>query len=72
MPTARPDDVGFGQRRVEDAVAAVEPLQAVRHLEHAALAGDQRQRLLAARVRDVLAEDDDARIARHLVLAAWR
>ena len=24
------DDVGFGERRVEDAVAAVEPLQAVR------------------------------------------
>ena len=35
------DDVGLGERRVEHAVAAEPPLQAVRHLEDAALAGDQ-------------------------------
>ena len=64
---AAADDVRFGQRRVEDAVAAELPLQAVGDLEHAALAGDGGERLLAAGVGHVLAEDDDARIARHLV-----
>ena len=62
------DDVGFGERRVEDAIVAVEPLQPVRQLEDAALAGHDRQRVLLAGIRDVLAEDDDARVARHLVL----
>ena len=37
-------------------------------LEHAAFAGDQRQRRLVAGIGDVLAEDDDARVVRHLVL----
>ena len=57
------DDVGLGERRVEHAVVAEHPLQAVRHLEDAALALDERQRRLPARVGDVLAEDDDARVA---------
>ena len=68
MPTRAADDAGLGDRRVEDAVVAVQPLQPVRDLEDAALARDDRERLLAAGVGDVLAEDDDARIARHLVL----
>ena len=55
------DDAGFGERRVEHAIVAVEPLQAVRELEDAALAGDDRQRVLLGRVRHVFAEDDDAR-----------
>ena len=62
------DDVGFGERRVEHAIGAVGLLQAVRHLEHAALAGHVRQRRRLARVRDVLAEHDDARVPRHFVL----
>ena len=62
------DDVGFGERRVEHAVGAVDALQPVRDLEHAALAGHVRQRAFAAAVGDVLAEDDDARVDRHFVL----
>ena len=61
------DDVGLGERRVEHAVAAERPLQAVRDLEDAALALHSLERLGAAAVGDVLAEDDDARVARHLV-----
>ena len=67
-PDGAADDVRFGERRVEDAIVAEQPLQAVRQLEDAALARHDRQRVLLARVRDVLAEDDDARVARHLVL----
>ena len=59
---AAADDARFGDRRVEHAVVAEQPLQAVRHLEDAALAGHDRQRVLAAGVGDVLAEDDDARV----------
>ena len=62
------DDAGFGERRVEHPIVAVQTLQAVRQLEDAALARHDRQRFLAAGFRDVLAEHDDARIARHLVL----
>ena len=62
------DDVGLGKRRVEHARAAVEPLQPVRDLEDATLAGTERERLFAAGVRHVLAEDDDPRVAGHLVL----
>jgi hypothetical protein len=40
----------------------------VRDLEHAAFASDDLQRLLVAHVGDVLAEHDDARVPRHLVL----
>ena len=38
MPIGAADDVRLGERRVEHAVVAEQPLQAVRHLEHAALA----------------------------------
>ena len=68
MPMRAADDVGLGERRVEDAVVAVEPLQAVRQLEHAALARTSGSASSLADVRHVLAEDDDARVARHLVL----
>ena len=44
------------------------PLQAVGDLEDAALAGHRRQRVRSAAVGHVLAEDDDPRVARHLVL----
>jgi hypothetical protein len=61
------DDVRLGKRRVEDALASVQLLEPVRHFEDASLAGHLRERALAARIRHVLAEDDDARVARHLV-----
>ena len=65
---AAADDRRFGERRVEDAIVAVQALQPVRDLEDAAFAGDDVQNLRAAGVGDVFAEHDDARIARHLVL----
>ena len=40
MPTRAPDDAGFGERRIEDAVVAGRALQSVRDLEDAALALD--------------------------------
>src|SRR5277367_7200084 len=66
------DNVCLGQRRIEGAVAAEFGLQARRQLKDAALALDQSltQILLAAAVGHVLAKDDDARIAPHLVLQA--
>ena len=65
---AAADDCRFGERRVEDAIVAERALQAVGDLEHAALARHAGQRLGPAAVGDVLAEDDDARVAGHLVL----
>src|SRR5207344_2797513 len=62
------DDVGLGERRVEDPVAAERPLEAVRDLEYAALARDRRQRVRSTAVGYVLAKDDDPRVAGHLVL----
>ena len=62
------DDARLGERRVVDAVAAEGALQPVGHLEHAALAGHAFERRLAAAVGNVFAEDDDARVALHLVL----
>ena len=64
------DDVGLGERRVVDPVAAELLLQSPGDLEDAALALHLAEVLLAAGVGHVLAEDDDARIARHLVLQA--
>src|SRR5438067_1929432 len=61
-----PDDVRFGERRVEDARAAETTLQIRRHLEDAAFALDLFEILLARAIRHVLAEDDDARITRQL------
>ena len=53
-----PDDVGFGERRIEDAVAAERALQPVRRLEHAALARHLVEDVGRAGVGDVLAEHD--------------
>ena len=64
------DDVGLGQRRVEDALGAELGLQAGGELEDAALAFDLGERLFAAGVGHVFAEDDDARVAAHLVVQA--
>ncbi len=62
------DDVGFGEGRVVDARRAERALQAVGHLEDAALALDLVERTLARAVGDVLAEDDDRRVAAHLFM----
>ena len=66
------DDVGFGQRRVEDAVGAELALQAGGEFEDAALAFDLLvfQILLAGAVGDIFAEDDDALVAPHFVVQA--
>ena len=65
---ARPMMFASASGELKTRVAAERALQAVRDLEHAALAGHAFERRLAAAVGDVLAEDDDARVARHLVL----
>ena len=75
QPTSRETDgashdVCLGEGRVVDAVAAELPLQAPGHLEDAALAFDFLEVLLAADVGDVLAEHEDARVARHLIFHA--
>src|SRR5271170_3523127 len=66
------DNVCLGQRRIEGAVAAEFGLQASRELEDTTLALHQpfTQILFTAAVGHVLAKDDDARIAPHLVLQA--
>ena len=64
------DDVGLGQRRVEDALGAEFGLQAGGELEDAAFALDLGERVFAAGVGHVFAVDDDARIAAHLVVQA--
>ena len=68
MPVARPMMLASASGELNTRVAAERPLQAVRDLEDAALAGHGRQRARSAAVGHVLAEDDDARVARHLVL----
>ena len=74
MPSGAADDVGFGQRRIEDAVGAELALQSRGEFEDAALAFDLLllDVLFAAAVGDVFAEDDDALVAPHLVAQAWR
>src|SRR5581483_12180165 len=62
-----PDDVRLRQRCVEAAGDAERPLQAVRRTEHTSLALDLRDHLLR-RVGDVLAEDADALVGRHLLV----
>ena len=54
-PTPRPVKPGFGDRRVDDALLAELLDEAGEHLEG------------GARLGDVLAEDDDARVAAHLL-----
>ncbi len=68
------DDVCLGQRRIEDAVGAILALQPGGQLEDAAFALDCAgfQIFLAATVRHIFAEDDDALIALHLILEAER
>ena len=68
MPTARPMMLASASGELKTRVAAEGALQAVRDLEDAALALHVLERCLAAAVGDVLAEHDDARVARHLVL----
>ena len=63
-----PDDVRLGERRIEDAVVSERALEAVRGLEHAALARYLFDDVAVARIGDVLAEHDHQRIARHLVV----
>ncbi len=66
-PDGPPNDVGFGQRRVEHPRAAVGLLQAVRHLEHTALALHFRKLGFVCGIRHVLTEHDNARVARHFI-----
>ncbi len=64
------DDIRFRQRRVVHPVAAEGTLQAPGDLEDAALALHRRQVLLPAGIGDILAKDDDPRVAGHFVLEA--
>ena len=65
-------DVGFRQRRIEDALAAKLHLQAGSQLEHAALALDLffLQIFFAAAIRHIFAKHHNAIIAPHLVFQA--
>ena len=67
QPNCAPHDVRLGERRVVHARTAKLRLQAVRRLEHAALPLHLAEVLLARHVGHVLAEDEDARVAPHLV-----
>src|SRR6266511_1562123 len=69
-PDRPADDAGLGERRVVDALAPQRALQAPRHLEHAALPLHVLEVPLAADVGHVLAEHENAPVARHLVLEA--
>ncbi len=66
------DNVGLGQGRVEDTVAAEFHLQAGCQLEDAAFAFDLLflQILLAAAVRNIFAENHDPAVAPHLIFQA--
>src|SRR5207245_7138789 len=65
-------DVGFRQRRVEHALAAIFHLQAGGQLEHAALALNLLllEILFTAAVGNVFAKDDDTIVALHFVFQA--
>ncbi len=67
MPIARPDNIGFGERRIEHAVAAEFSLQAGSRFKDAALPFHFCELFFAAAVGDILAEHNDALIARHFV-----
>ena len=64
-PDSQSHDGGLGKGAVEDALRSELALEAGAHLEDAALALDLPEVHLAARVRDVLSEDDDAGVAGH-------
>ena len=70
VPDGAANDVSLGQRRVEDPVGAELGLQAGGELEDSALPLDLVQRGFAAGVGHVLAEDDYAGIASHLIVEA--
>ena len=72
MPVGAPNDVGFGERRVEDAVVAEFALQAEGELEDAAFPFHLLllEILFAAAIGNVFAEDDDAFVALHFVAQA--
>ena len=70
MPMARPTMFASASGELKTRVRAELALQVVGDLEDAALALDRGQALLAAAVGHVLAEDDDRRVARHLVVQA--
>ena len=70
MPIARPTMLASASGELKTRSAPKRPLQPVGDLEHAALALDLVERLLAGAVGDVLAEHHDALVARHLVAQA--
>ena len=70
MPMARPTMLASASGELKTRCDAEPPLQAVGDLEDAALALDLVEARLAGAVGHVLAEDDDARVARHLVAQA--
>ena len=66
-PQGAPDDAGFRERGIENPVVAVFALQSRGSLEDAALPLHVPEVVFAAGVGDVLAENGDALVARHLV-----
>ena len=70
MPMARPTMQASARGELIAARAAKLPLQPVRDFEDAALALDLAQIAFVAAVGHVLAKNQDARVARHLVLQA--
>ena len=64
------DNIGFSQRRVEDALGTELVLKSRGELEDAAFSLDFRERLRTAGVCHVLAIDDDAGVTAHLVVEA--
>src|SRR4029434_718315 len=67
LPDSAPDDVRLRERRVVAAGDAERAQQAMRRAEHAALAFDVCEHGLA-RVGNVLSEDADALVLRHLLV----
>jgi hypothetical protein len=61
------DDIGFGQRRIENAPGAEFLLQTCGRLENAALPFYFLEVILTAAVGHVFAEDDDTLVAGHFV-----
>ena len=69
-PDRAADDVGFRERRVEDPLLPIDPLQVVGDLEDAPFSLALLEHRLARGVGDVLAEEHDPWIALHLVAHA--
>src|SRR5687768_194482 len=64
-PNRAPDDVRFGEWRIEYANTAKLSLQVRSNFEYAALAFHFSEKLFARAIGDVLAENNNARVARH-------